>query len=367
MSKVLPGGVQRRTPRKLLFGLALAIAAGWVFDWLTMPLPWILGPMTVTAAAAVLHAPVAAPTPIRPYVVAVIGVMLGSAFSPEFLDLVSGWAASFGFLLLYILLSAAVVVPYYRRVADYDVPTAFFAGMPGGLSEMMVAGADMGGDDRDIVLAHVSRIILVVAMIAFWFRVIQGVDMSNRPDFGTPFMAIPAAELWIMLAAGVGGFIAGRALRLPAPTLIGPMSATAIVNMLGWVESPPPLELGIAAQVLLGTIMGGRFIGVARRRVGRALAVGLGATAMMLTITFLLSILVYGTVGQPLDQVVLAYSPGGLAEMSIVALAMDADIVYVSSHHVARIALVMAFAAVVFKLVAWLSGKRAGPEPGDSA
>ena len=366
MKPMLPGGVQRRTPRRLLFGLALAVAAGWLFDWLTLPLPWILGPMTVTAIAAVLRAPISAPTPIRPYVVAVIGIMLGSAFTPEFLGQIADWGVSFGFLLLYILLSAVVVVPYYRRVAGYDAPTAFFAGMPGGLSEMMVAGADMGGDDRDIVLAHVSRIILVVALIAFWFRVIQGVDLSERPDFGTPFKSIPAAELWIMLAAGVGGFIAGRSLRLPAPTLLGPMSATAIVNMLGWVESPPPLELAITAQVLLGTIMGGRFIGVARRRVGRALVVGLGATVMMLAVTFLLSILVYSTVGQPLDQVVLAYSPGGLAEMSIVALAMDADIVYVSSHHVARIALVMAFAALVFKLLVWLLGRRVEPDPVDT-
>ena len=345
------GGVHKRTPGRLLFTLALAVAAGILFDWATLPLPWILGPMAVTALAAVFRAPVAAPTPIRPYVVAVIGVMLGSAFTPAFLDQVGAWAVSFAFLGLYIILSGAVVVPYYRRVAGFDNPTAFFAGMPGGLSEMMVAGEDMGGDDRDIVMAHVTRIIIVVALVAFWFRVVQGIDLSNRPSFGMPLMSIPPLELALMFAALVAGIISGKALRLPAPNLLGPMLASAVVHLTEWTTNPAPLEFAIVAQILLGIIMGGRFIGVPPERVYRAFRIGIGATVLMLCITFALSLAVYPIIGQPVEQVILAFSPGGLAEMSIVALAMNADIVYVSSHHVARIAVVMAFASMVFRLL----------------
>jgi len=47
---------------------------------------------------------------------------------------------------------------------------------------------------------------------------------------------------------------------------------------------------------------------------------------------------------------VLAYSPGGLAEMSLVALAMNADIAYVASHHLVRISVVMALAPILFRL-----------------
>ena len=340
------------TPGRLAFALALAAAAGALFDWASLPLPWILGPLIATAAAAVLGLPVSAPTPVRPYVVAVIGVMLGSGFSPEFLDQIADWSISFVFLALYIVTCGLVVVPYYRRVAGFDETTAYFSGMPGGLSEMMIAGREAGGDDRLIVLAHVSRIIIVVALIAFWFRVVIGVDLAERPDFGTPTLSIPPIELALMMAAGTAGYLSGRALRLPAPNLLGPLLASAAIHLAGWTSSPPPLELAIAAQILLGTIMGGRFIGVPARRVGRAIAVGLGATVIMLCTTFALAFTVYKIVGQPLDQVVLAYSPGGLAEMSIVAVAMGADLVFVSCHHVTRIALVMALAPLAFKFFA---------------
>lgn len=353
-----PNDQEERPPRtypRLALGLAVSIAMGALFNWATLPLPWMLGPMIATAGAAMLRAPVAAPTPIRPYVVVVIGVMLGSGFTPAFLDQIGLWAVSFAFLALYLAACAVVVIPYYRYVAGHDGPTAYFAGMPGGLNEMMLVGRDMGGDDREIVLAHVSRIIVVVALIAIWFRVVQGVDLSNRSNFGTPFMSIPPLELGILLIAGVLGFFGGRALRLPAPTLLGPMLASAFVHLVGWTTNPPPSELVIGAQILLGTIIGGRFIGVSPRRIARAITLSIGATILMLVITMAFALLIHSSVGQSFEQVVLAFSPGGLAEMSLVALAMDADIAYVASHHLVRISLIIALAPLVFRLIA---GKR---------
>ena len=50
----------------------------------------------------------------------------------------------------------------------------------------------------------------------------------------------------------------------------------------------------------------------------------------------------------------LAFSPGGLAEMSLLALAMGQDVAYVSVLHVVRIALVIGGAGVVF---GWVRGR----------
>lgn len=337
---------------KVALAIVLGVATGAVFNWATLPLPWMLGPMISTALAAMLHAPVAAPTPIRPYIIVVIGVMLGSGFTPDFLGQIGLWAASFAFLGVYLAISALVIVPYYRYVAGFDLPTAYFAGMPGGLNEMMIVGREMGGDDRAIVLAHVSRIIVVVAMIAIWFRVIQGIDLSDRSRMGTSFVDIPMIDLGVLFAAGVAGYFLGPALRLPAPTLLGPMLVSSAVHLTGLTSNPPPRELVIVAQILLGTIIGGRFIGAAPRTILRAIGLSMGATIMMLSITFLFATVLQSFLGQSLEQVVLAYSPGGLAEMSLVALAMDADIAYVASHHLVRISLVIALAPLVFRWMA---------------
>ena len=61
--------------------------------------------------------------------------------------------------------------------------------------------------------------------------------------------------------------------------------------------------------------------------------------------------IIAGLSGLPLAQAFLAYSPGGLTEMSLLTLAMDQDVVYVSVMHVIRITLVIAIASTIFKLI----------------
>lgn len=336
----------------MALALLIGAAGGAVFAALTLPLPWMLGAMAFTMAAAVMRAPIRGPGRLRPYVVVVIGVMLGSGFTPDLLGEAGRWAVSFALLAAYLALTGALVVPYYRRVAGYDPRTAYFAAMPGGLNEMIEIGRAEGGDERAIALAHACRVFLVVVLIAFWFRFGAGVALADRSAFGVPFAAIPARELALLALCGLVGFLLGPRLGLPAPTLVGPMLASAAAHVTGIVESPPPSELVVIAQVMLGTILGCRFLGAEPGAVGRALLLSLGATGIMLAVSLGFALAIAGLVGQDPAQVMLAYAPGGLAEMSLVALAMDADVAYVASHHTVRIAMVILAAPIAFRLIA---------------
>ncbi|KMK66567.1 AbrB family transcriptional regulator [Puniceibacterium sp. IMCC21224] len=340
-----------RTYLRLLLTLVAATLGGVLFNWLTLPLPWMLGPIVVSTIAAVLRLPVQPPTRARPYVVVIIGVLLGSGFSPAMLGQLSNWAISLSLLAVYLSISGLLVVPYYRWVGGLDPVTAYFAGMPGGLNEMMMIGKEMGGDDRIIILSHASRIVVVVCLLALWFRVILGVDLSDRSQFGVAFVDVPLSDLTILLICGIAGYLAGPKLRLPAPFLVGPMLFSAVVHATGYASNPPPREVVIAAQILLGTIMGCRFLGSAPRAIGRALLLGVGATVIMLSVSGAFALLLHQLFGQALDQVLLAYAPGGLAEMSLVALALNADVAYVATHHLVRITFVIVAAPAVFGLM----------------
>jgi uncharacterized membrane protein AbrB (regulator of aidB expression) len=77
----------------------------------------------------------------------------------------------------------------------------------------------------------------------------------------------------------------------------------------------------------------------------------LGSTALMLALTAALSGL-FGGVGElRVEALVLALAPGGLAEMSLVALAIGIDTAFVSTMHIARIAVVIAAAGPLFRLL----------------
>ena len=343
-------GTRPKIPWSGAFALLLGLGGGTLFHALNLPLPWMLGALCATLTAAVTGLPIRTPESLRPPVIAVIGVLLGSGFTPALLGHVTGWLPSLAMLAVYAALSAAIVVPFYRRVGGFDPVTAYFAGMPGGLAEMMMMGRAMGGDDRKIVLAHAARIVVSVAAIAFWFRLVLGYQVSGNPG-GPPLASMAWQDIGILAGCGVVGAWAGIRLRLPAPTLLGPMVVSGIVHATGLTASAPPPGLVIAAQVALGTVMGCRFVGVAARDVGRALVLSIGATAMMLALALGFAFLVHAMLGIDRSLVLLAFAPGGLSEMSLVALAMKAEVAFVALHHVVRIVLVIAFAPLVLR---WL-------------
>lgn len=348
-----PGGPPKRRLRQLLPRMLLALAIGTVggalFHWLRMPLAWMIGAMVFVTVAATSGAPVVMSHRLRAVMIAVLGVMLGSAFTPDIVDHMLRWSSSIAALFAYVAISTALCMAYYRRVAGYDSVTAYYAAAPGGLSEMILMGSAMGGDERAISLSHGARILLIVLIVPFGFRLLQGYQPGGAA--GLPAGSVPLGDLAILAACAVVGFLVARLLRLPAAALVGPMGMSAAVHLLGFTESRPPAEAIAIAQIVVGTGVGCRFAGIAPTRILKALGLAVGATLILLGVSAGFSLALAGIVDIPFPGVLLAFSPGGLAEMSLIALALGIDVAYVSTHHVVRIFIVVTLAPAVFRLL----------------
>jgi uncharacterized protein len=334
---------------RILAGLALGSLGGLVFHALALPLPWMLGALFFTMAASVAGAPVLGPMRLRPAIVAVIGVLLGSRFTPVVFEQAGETLVTLTILLIYLAVVAAVVVPWYRYVARADWTTAYFAGMPGGLTEMIELGEAKGADVPAIVLAHSLRIVLTIGLMAILFRVVLGYDVGAAAN-AAPDHGLGAADAVVLVACAVIGAGFGLRLRLPAPTFLGPLILSAAVHLAGITQSAPPDLLINAAQVALGTVLGCRFLGIAPGAVLRAGLVSLGATSLTLVLAGAGAWTMLASAGVPLDQGMLALAPGGLTEMGLIALAIHADVAFVALHHVVRILVVIVLAPVLIRL-----------------
>jgi membrane AbrB-like protein len=334
--------------RRFIAALALGAAGGWLFAWLRLPLPWMLGPMTVCTVAALFRAPIAAPAVVRPPMTMVIGVLLGAGFTPAVAAQLPSWIPTILGLVAFIVVCGAACVAYFRLVAGFDLVTAYFSGMPGGLVEMVILGEERGGNARIIALIHSARILLIVMTLPFIVQWLEGVSLGARPVFGVSIVDTPwPSDLWLV-ATGIVGAIVGDAIRLPAKYLLGPMLVSAAIHVAGLSDFKPPQEVVIAAQLVLGTTIGCRFLGTPPREILKVLLVSLGSTAILLAITLAFGWLVAKASSFGAIPLILAYSPGGLAEMSLVALALGIEVAFVAAHHVIRVFLVMVGAGVVF-------------------
>jgi membrane AbrB-like protein len=313
-----------------------------VFHALSLPLPWMLGALFVTMTASVAGLPVAGPARLRSAIVAIIGVLLGSRFTPDLIGQLGGMLLTLAILLVYLVSVAVVVVPFYRYVGRQDWTTAYFAGMPGGLSEMIEFGEARGANVPAIVLAHSLRIVVTIALMAFLFRVVLGHDVGAAASAAGP--ALGLADAAILTVSAVLGAVLGAWARLPAPTFLGPLILSAAVHLAGFTESAPPALLVNAAQVVLGTILGCRFLGIAPVMLARAGVLSLGSTVLTLALAAAAGLAMGRAAGVDLDQALLALAPGGLTEMGLIALAIQADVAFVALHHVARILVVLILA-----------------------
>lgn len=96
--------------------------------------------------------------------------------------------------------------------------------------------------------------------------------------------------------------------------------------------------------------MGARFAGVPIKQVVSVISASVGSTALMLLASVAFALAAHRITGLGLEPLILAYSPGGLAEMSLIALALGIETAFVATHYVIRIGLIVISAPLLFRL-----------------
>jgi len=339
------------TVRGLAIALPIGAIGGTAFYVLSLPLAWMLGSMIAVMVAALAGAPVRMLNPFRAVFVTVIGVLLGSAFTPELLE----QAARFGGTLLIqvAFMAAATALGYtiYRTLGRYDHTTAYFSSTPGGLSEMSLVSEALGGDTRIVPLNHGVRIVLVVTLISFYFRYIERLDVPTTPPSGANIASTPLEIALLVGCAVVGYAVAGR-LRIPAAPLIGPMVLSALLHATGVTDASVPVWLVSISLLVIGTGVGCRFVdrlspAQMLRTIGIAIFTGVSMIGLAVGVAALFSRLV----GMDGFILFLSIAPGGLAEMSLIAFALAADTAFVTVMHFLRVMVVMLTGALVYRVV----------------
>jgi len=344
-----PGALKR-------WGITLAIGTigGALFFTLHMPLAWMLGAMLCVTAATLAGVPTGLPNPLRATFVAVLGIMLGSAFTPAIIGQFTAWAGGFLIATIYVIAATFLVYRFFSRHAGFDRVTAYFAATPGGVNEMSVVGQAMGGDIRRISLVHTVRVLSVVTLVPFFFRATSGASLPPLPQNAAHLADLALRDGALLAAAGLLGARLALRWNFPAAALTGPLIMSAAIHLAGVTAAKPPIEIIAMAQVVVGSAIGARFTGLSLQQVRRIALTGIMSSAGMVALAVAMGVGLAPLVGVHPVALVLALAPGGLAEMSLVALIMGEDTAFVSTMHIWRITLVIMAAPLVFR---WLKLK----------
>jgi membrane AbrB-like protein len=325
-----------------LFLTFLSALGGAAASLTVLPLPYMLGAL-LTSGAIALFLPNTLPTgyafphQIRLGFMAVIGVMVGAQVNSEMLAQVPALITSIIALSLFTLLAHSGNYLLFRRIGGYDRPTAFFAGTPGGLMESLAMGEASGADLKILTLQQFMRIILVITLVPMSLSLWYGEPLGSASGASVNKETVALSAVPVVLLVGLSGTLLGRLIRLPAAQLTGPLLAAAIVSISGLAPLPVPDWLVNVAQVVIGASLGLRFTGLKGRMMLRACGLALLSVAMMLTLGMSLVLPVAWLTGVDVDILLISYAPGGVTEMALIALSLNANPALVTLHHVYRI------------------------------
>lgn len=344
MASLLTRSVLSRT----VVTLVLAAVGGTAAALLGVPVGWIAGSLLAVAGASLAGFPTEMPQPIRAPLYLILGVYAGSGVSPETLHQMETWPASFAILGVTLIGVIAGSYWWLHDRSGWDRDSALLSSLPGALSLVMATAETSNADMKKVAVTQSIRVLILIETVPLLAFLIGS---EERSFVSTASVRSDPLELALLAVAGIaGGFAAERA-RLPGGWMIGALAASGALYLSGIVTSVLPFPVVAGATIMLGAVTGSRFRPGDLAILPYLAKPSLVAFGIASGVSLAATLLVTFWLGVPFIQALLAFAPGALDALIIIAFTLNADPAYVAAHHVVRF---VAIVAMVPLLARWL-------------
>ena len=326
--------------RRVAETLAFAAAGGLTLGLLGMPAGFLSGSILAVAAAALAGRPMLIPLPLMRVLVVLIGISLGAVVSPETLRGMASYPLSIAALVLATVCISVAGTAYLRAVYGWDTATAYLAAVPGGLSQVMALAVEIDADVRAIAIVQSTRVVIIAVGLPAGLALfgLVGPAPSSTVASLAPFRF---DELAILVGASTFAAVLAFRLRVPGGLLFGAMITSAALHGSGLIHVVMPWWVTYTVMIAFGAVTGSRFANTPLRLLLNYIGAAFGSFAAAVAITAVFAVGLVGLLSLPIAEVMIAYAPGAVDAMMLLALALHLNPVYVGAHHLTRIFFVL--------------------------
>ncbi|MFT9599305.1 AbrB family transcriptional regulator [Mesobacillus sp.] len=332
----------RITVSKNSFILAflIALSGGLVFSFLSIPVPWLLGPMSaILIADRFKGLSLYWPRALRDTALILIGYSIGLSFTSSSVENIIENLPAMLIMTVILVASAALMSKVISKLSGVDYPTVLTGSIPGGLSQMIIFAEEMKGIDvTTVTFLQVSRLLMIVFVVPFIiFGPIFDIShmenelASSDPLIFDPFMAFIFSIVCIL------GVIIGKKLRLPTPFLLGPLLGTAIMTYSNYTGPTLPSSVMDASQLMIGGYIGMLLKPEKLKKKASTIILALLSGFLLVIGSLVLSIFLSDTLNINIVTSFLSLAPGGMDQMGIIAHEVNADLSIISGFQLFRL------------------------------
>lgn len=351
----------------LILTVFIAALGGMIGRKLKLPAGTMLGALLFTVLYNLLFERAYVPADFRPWMQILSGILLGAGIQRRDVRELRHLVVPSIIMIVDMVILNLIFGLLIYRFSSLDLATSLLATAPGGMSDMALIAADLGGQSLPVTLLHLVRqlsIFMLLPLLLPWLKRQQAKKGHYSPDDLESIPEMPQTEtsrltasrkqaiinMLLTLAAAVSGGVLFWQLGINAGAMIGSMFAVAALNLAtGRALRSSKLRIGIQ-------IMAGAFVGQSMTRSNLNLMIELLIPVLMM----ILSVLVYMTVVSltliwfsrlSRTTCMLVSAPGGLQEISLMAEDLQADAPKVMVLQTTRLMTVIALFPTLLSLV----------------
>ncbi|KXH81683.1 AbrB family transcriptional regulator [Sporosarcina sp. HYO08] len=297
-----------------------------------------------------------------------LGIELGRKMNSTFFFTFQDHWLTISTMLLLSIVFALLSGLILWKFTKLDLLTSFFAAAPGGLSTIPGIAEELGANTGVVSIAQTMRIFLVVLTIPVILSFSMGPPVEAVPELSAsvspPFQM---GHIWgTALLVGIAwfGYFFGRFVKFPAPWLLGSMVSVALLQMVSTIflnaelQAWWPSGMIVISQVLIGTSIGSRIHRSMFQGLKKIVFFSMVSTIFLIFTMFLSAYLASLLTDLPFITTALAFSPGGISEMTTTSIVLGGDSTFVLAVQVLRVIAVCVILPPLFKLIQYWEMKK---------
>jgi uncharacterized protein len=340
-----------------LVQVAVAALGGLLFHWLGAPAAWLSGSLVAVVVWRAVGPSTPLPKPLADLAMLVSGATMGGAITPQALAAVERYPSSLVALVFGIVAICAASAAWLIRVCGWRRDDAVLASVPGALSTVFIIAVDRKADLPAIAIVQAFRLLVLVTVLPGAVVLAGGRYADSLPGLGQP-VASPLG----LAATLLGGLALGalfRRLGVAAPVLFGAAVVSTVLHVTGVAPGVVPPVIATAGLVLVGVFIAQSFRDLKWSSVRNLAPAALGSFMLSMAVAALFAAAAASLARVGFADALVAFAPGGLEAMMVLAVVLGLDPLYVGVHHLARL---LGLSFTLPFVVAWLQRRDARGE-----
>jgi membrane AbrB-like protein len=329
--------------------IIVSIPSALVADYFNVPLAWFLGPMLITALAALMGLKVKMPRLVLSSILIILGLYIGNYIDKELFAQMHQWIWTSLVMLVYIITSVLIVSKYLQYFSKYEKKTSIFSAAPGALGPLMILAEDEKTDLSQVAISHLIRLIIIVTV--FPFIVNSFYEVENIKVVEEVVQNQNISQLLILIASSIVLIIFFDKLKVPAALLSGTLVASGILQITEIASFQISADIIDYCLLILGSSVGCRFADKSFGEIGRNALHSFVATFLLVVLGLIAALVASLLIDKNFFTLLLSYCPGGIYEVAVIAIFFDLDPEFVSFHHIIRLLIILFIIPVILKLV----------------